>query len=39
MLRRSTDKCMISVSRVVRIMFGRFFVTTLLYAKIRKQFA
>ena len=39
MLRRSTDTSVISGSRGVNIIFGDFFVTTLLYINIRKQFA
>ena len=39
MLRRSTDTSVISGSRGVNTIFGDFFVYTLLYINIRKQFA
>ena len=39
MLRSSTDMCVICGSRGVNIKFGHFFVTILLYANMRKQFA
>ena len=34
-----TDMCVICGSRGVNIKFGHFFVTILLYANMRKQFA
>ena len=39
MLRGSTDICVISGSRRVNIIFGHFYVTTLLYTNTRIQFA
>ena len=38
MLRRSTDTCVIRSSRGVKIIFRQFFVTTILYTNVRKQF-
>ena len=39
MFRHSTDICVVNGSRGVNIIFGHFFVTTLLHISIRKQFA
>ena len=38
-LRCLSDKCDANGSRGVNFIFGHFFVTTLLYTNIRKQFA
>ena len=38
LLRRSVIKCVIGSSREVHIIFRYFFVTTLLYVNIKKQF-